>query len=329
MSQPRRATCCSRTRALRWTRGPPCGWIARGGASFRCSATVLTACCRSSPSCTLASSTGRLCARRRRRTETASSFTVRPGRLCDGARRSVTAASAESAGARGTDGERVSLCCCSRTAGLCFGGVCSPCGGQPCAPPLASLIPSCELLCLPPLLLLARQASRHLILACELLWPPPPLLTASTRPLRPRNTAGRRLSVRRQLRPQRALRFRAGTGQRDQGMGRGRLRNVCRYGYEIAIHRDHERPAHILPLPGEKRKLKIPAEKGYGERGSPPKIPGGASLVFVRSLLDECAVYVSHRISRTSSCSPSAPPPAPRRSSKRAAAPRTLTLACV
>jgi len=31
---------------------------------------------------------------------------------------------------------------------------------------------------------------------------------------------------------------------------------------------------------GEKRKLKIPAAMGYGDRGSPPKIPGGASLVF-------------------------------------------------
>ena len=37
--------------------------------------------------------------------------------------------------------------------------------------------------------------------------------------------------------------------------------------------------------PGEKRKLKIPADKGYGDRGSPPKIPGGASLVFDVELL--------------------------------------------
>ena len=32
--------------------------------------------------------------------------------------------------------------------------------------------------------------------------------------------------------------------------------------------------------PGEKRKLKIPSAMGYGDSGSPPKIPGGASLVF-------------------------------------------------
>ncbi|KAL7588028.1 hypothetical protein Lser_V15G35830 [Lactuca serriola] len=36
---------------------------------------------------------------------------------------------------------------------------------------------------------------------------------------------------------------------------------------------------------GEKRNLKIPSKLGYGDQGSPPTIPGGATLIFDTELV--------------------------------------------
>merc|ERR1712238_452464 len=41
-----------------------------------------------------------------------------------------------------------------------------------------------------------------------------------------------------------------------------------------------------LMVVGDKWEMYIPSELGYGDRGSPPKIPGGAVLVFVMEILE-------------------------------------------
>ena len=41
-----------------------------------------------------------------------------------------------------------------------------------------------------------------------------------------------------------------------------------------------------MMVEGDKWELYIPSELGYGDRGRPPKIPGGAVLVFTMEILD-------------------------------------------
>ena len=58
-----------------------------------------------------------------------------------------------------------------------------------------------------------------------------------------------------------------------------------------------------LMVEGDKWEMYIPSELAYGDRGSPPKIPGGAMLIFVCTLFDyfllrwyrtKLSVFVSH-----------------------------------
>lgn len=105
----------------------------------------------------------------------------------------------------------------------------------------------------------------------------------------------------------RPITFRLGSGQVIEGWDRG-LRDMC---------------------PGEGRRLTIPPEMAYGEVGSPPVIPGGATLVFETTLVEIVGVkqeFVSTVSQATTSTateetfsiatSPSEPPPSSEDSSK-------------
>ena len=43
---------------------------------------------------------------------------------------------------------------------------------------------------------------------------------------------------------------------------------------------------------GEKRKLKIPSDLGYGDTGSPPKIPGKS--FFTHEIVSECYSHINN-----------------------------------